>query len=61
MDGKCWGNNGSEPITVQWSDIGFPVDHSALLRMTYGHEKIMEHLLVIMHHPIPYSIVYYLF
>ena len=25
-------DNGSEPITVQWKDIGFPVDHSALVR-----------------------------
>ena len=25
-------NNGSEPITVQWSDIGFPVEHSAVVR-----------------------------
>jgi hypothetical protein len=26
------GNTGSEPITVKWSDIGFPVDRSAVVR-----------------------------
>lgn len=25
-------DNGSEPITVKWSDIGFPIDHSAVVR-----------------------------
>jgi hypothetical protein len=26
------GNTGSEPITVQWSDIGFSIDQSAVVR-----------------------------
>jgi alpha-galactosidase len=26
------GNTGSEPITVQWSDIGFSVDQPAVVR-----------------------------
>ena len=26
------GNSGSEPMTVKWTDIGFPADHSALVR-----------------------------
>lgn len=26
------GNNGSEPITVQWKDIAIPEDHSAHVR-----------------------------
>ena len=25
-------DTGSEPITVHWSDIGYPVDHSAVVR-----------------------------
>lgn len=25
-------SSGSEPITVQWTDIGFPADHSAVVR-----------------------------
>jgi hypothetical protein len=26
------GNTGSEPITVKWNDIGFPIDQSAIVR-----------------------------
>lgn len=34
------GNNGSEPITVQWSDIGFPADHSAVVRDLCAQEDL---------------------
>ncbi len=34
------GNNGSEPITVQWSDIGFPDDHSALVRDLWSRQDL---------------------
>ncbi len=33
-------NNGSEPITVQWNDIGFPVDHSALVRDLWARKDL---------------------
>jgi hypothetical protein len=32
--------NGSEPITVKWSDIGFSVDHSALVRDLWARKDI---------------------
>jgi hypothetical protein len=34
------GDNGSEPITVQWSDIGFPADHSALVRDLWARQDL---------------------
>src|ERR1700722_7055004 len=34
------GNIGSEPITVKWSDIGFPIDHSAVVRDLWAHKDI---------------------
>ncbi len=33
-------NDGSEPITVKWSDIGFPVDHSAVVRDLWARKDI---------------------
>ncbi len=33
-------DSGSEPITVQWSDIGFPPDHSALVRDLWAHKDL---------------------
>ncbi len=33
-------DNGSEAITVKWSDIGFPVDHSALVRDLWARKDI---------------------
>jgi hypothetical protein len=33
-------DNGSEPITVKWSDIGFPVDHSAVVRDLWARKDI---------------------
>ena len=33
-------DSGSEPITVKWSDIGFPVDHSAVVRDLWAHKDI---------------------
>jgi hypothetical protein len=32
--------NGSEAITVKWSDIGFPVDHPALVRDLWAHQDL---------------------
>jgi hypothetical protein len=34
------GNTGSEPITVKWSDIGFPVDHSAIVRDLWARKDL---------------------
>ncbi len=34
------GNSGSEPITVQWSDIGFPADHSAVVRDLWARKDL---------------------
>ncbi len=34
------GDSGSEPITVQWSDIGFPVDHSAVVRDLWARQDL---------------------
>jgi hypothetical protein len=34
------GDSGSEPITVQWSDINFPVDHSAVVRDLWARKDI---------------------
>ncbi len=34
------GNNGSEPITVQWSDIGFSADHSAVVRDLWAQQDL---------------------
>ena len=31
---------GSEQITVQWSDIGFPVDHPAVVRDLWTHKDL---------------------
>ncbi len=31
---------GSEPITVQWSDIGFPADHSAVVRDLWARQDL---------------------
>ena len=33
-------DSGSEPITVQWNDIGFPVDHSAIVRDLWTHQDL---------------------
>ncbi len=33
-------DNGSEPITVKWSDIGIPVDHSAVVRDLWARKDI---------------------
>ncbi len=32
--------NGSEEITVKWSDIGFPPDHPAMVRDLWAHKDI---------------------
>jgi hypothetical protein len=34
------GNSGSEQITVKWSDIGFPSDHSALVRDLWARKDL---------------------
>ncbi len=34
------GDFGSSEITVQWTDIGFPVDHSALVRDLWARKDI---------------------
>ncbi len=34
------GNSGSEPITVQWSDIGFPTDHAAVVRDLWARKDL---------------------
>jgi hypothetical protein len=33
-------DSGSEPITVNWRDIGFPVDHSAVVRDLWARKDI---------------------
>jgi hypothetical protein len=33
-------DSGSEPITVKWSDISFPVDHSAIVRDLWARKDI---------------------
>jgi hypothetical protein len=33
-------DNGTEPITVKWSDIGFPVGHSAVVRDLWARKDI---------------------
>ena len=33
-------DSGSEPITVKWSDIGFPVDHAAVVRDLWAHTDL---------------------
>ncbi len=34
------GDNGSGEITVNWTDIGFPVDHSASVRDLWAHQDL---------------------
>ncbi len=34
------GDNGSSEITVKWTDIGFPVDHSAAVRDLWAHKDL---------------------
>ncbi len=34
------GDSGSEEITVKWSDIGFPVDHPAVIRDLWAHQDL---------------------
>ena len=34
------GDSGSEQITVQWTDIGFPIDHPATIRDLWAHEDL---------------------
>jgi alpha-galactosidase len=34
------GDSDSEKITVNWTDIGFPVDHSATIRDLWAHEDL---------------------
>ena len=34
------GDSGTTEITVQWSDIGFPVDHSATVRDLWAHQDL---------------------
>jgi alpha-galactosidase len=34
------GNGDNEPITVKWSDIAFPVDHSALVRDLWARKDL---------------------
>jgi len=34
------GNTGSEPITVKWTDIGFPPDHSAIVRDLWARKDL---------------------
>lgn len=33
-------DTGSEPMTVQWSDIGIPADHSAVVRDLWAHQDL---------------------
>lgn len=33
-------DGGSESITVKWSDIGFPLDHPALVRDLWAHQDL---------------------
>jgi len=44
------GDVDAEQITLNWTDIGFPADHSAVVRDLWV-EKILEHLLAVLHHP----------
>ena len=37
------GNTASEPITVQWTDIGFPVRDSALVRDLWARQTLGAH------------------
>jgi hypothetical protein len=34
------GDNGTSEIIVKWSDIGFPVDHSAIVRDLWAHKDL---------------------
>jgi hypothetical protein len=34
------GDSNNEQITVEWSDIGFPVDHSASVRDLWAHQDL---------------------
>jgi len=34
------GDSGSSEITVNWTDIGFPVDHSASVRDLWAHQDL---------------------
>ncbi len=34
------GDSNNEQITVNWSDIGFPVDHSAVVRDLWAHKDL---------------------
>jgi hypothetical protein len=34
------GDSDNEQITVKWSDIGFPVDHSAVVRDLWAHQDL---------------------
>ena len=44
------GDSGSSEITVQWADIGFPVDHAATIRDLMGSIKILAHSQAITQH-----------
>ncbi|CAF1528017.1 unnamed protein product, partial [Rotaria sordida] len=33
-------NSGSETITVEWSDIGFPTNHSAIVRDLWARKDL---------------------
>ncbi len=34
------GDSNNDQITVQWTDIGFPIDHSAVVRDLWAHKDI---------------------
>ncbi len=34
------GDSNSDQITVKWSDIGFPIDHSATIRDLWAHQDL---------------------
>jgi hypothetical protein len=34
------GDSGSEQITVNWTDIGFPIDHPATIRDLWAHKDL---------------------
>jgi hypothetical protein len=34
------GDSGSEPITVKWTDIGFPADHAAVVRDLWARKTL---------------------
>ena len=34
------GNSGSEQMTVKWADIGFPIDHSTIVRDLWARKDI---------------------